>query len=113
MYEGKVKGLFAFGMNGVMIGPDSQEEHRRLEEGRFPGGLRDLSRRDQRVLEAPGTTPEEMKQINTTVYRLPGAGFAEKDGTMVNSARWLQWKYIAVPPPGDASWIRTSWRRSS
>src|ERR1700692_3164004 len=23
MYEGKVKGLFAFGMNGVMIGPDS------------------------------------------------------------------------------------------
>src|SRR5436853_1845317 len=24
MYEGKVKGLFAFGMNGVMIGPDSE-----------------------------------------------------------------------------------------
>ena len=23
MYEGKVKGIFAFGMNGVMIGPDS------------------------------------------------------------------------------------------
>ena len=42
-----------------------------------------------------------MKQIKTTVYRLPGAGFAEKDGTMVNSARWLQWKNIAVPPPGD------------
>src|SRR5437588_1904169 len=36
-----------------------------------------------------------------TVYQLPGAGFAEKDGTFVNSARWLQWKYIAVPPPGD------------
>jgi formate dehydrogenase major subunit len=36
------------------------------------------------------------------VYRLPGAGFAEKDGTFVNSARWLQWKYAAVPPPGDA-----------
>src|SRR6201988_2243978 len=25
MYEGKVKGLFAFGMNGVMIGPDSEK----------------------------------------------------------------------------------------
>src|SRR6516162_7322619 len=25
MYEGKVKGLFAFGMNGVMIGPNSQK----------------------------------------------------------------------------------------
>ncbi len=43
-----------------------------------------------------------MKKINTTVYRLPGAGFAEKDGTFVNSARWLQWKYVAVPPPGQA-----------
>jgi formate dehydrogenase major subunit len=43
-----------------------------------------------------------MKAINTTVYRLPGAGFAEKDGTFVNSARWLQWKYAALPPPGDA-----------
>ena len=43
-----------------------------------------------------------MKQIQTTVYRLPGAGFAEKDGTFVNSARWLQWKNAALPPPGMA-----------
>jgi formate dehydrogenase major subunit len=42
-----------------------------------------------------------MKQIKTTVYRLPCAGFAEKDGSMTNSARWLQWKNAAVPPPGD------------
>jgi formate dehydrogenase major subunit len=42
-----------------------------------------------------------MQKINTTVYRLPGAGFAEKDGTFVNSARWLQWKWAAVPPPAD------------
>jgi formate dehydrogenase major subunit len=43
-----------------------------------------------------------MAKIPTTVYRLPGAGFAEKDGTFVNSARWLQWKNIALPPPGQA-----------
>src|SRR5216684_3523965 len=29
------------------------------------------------------------------------AGLAEKDGTMTNSARWLQWKNVAVPPPGE------------
>ncbi len=51
---------------------------------------------------SPGITPEELKNIKTEVYRLPGAGFAEKDGTLVNSARWLQWKWTAVPPPGDA-----------
>jgi len=50
---------------------------------------------------APGTTAEEMKGIQTTVYRLACAGFAEKDGSFTNSARWLQWKYAAVPPPGD------------
>jgi formate dehydrogenase major subunit len=43
-----------------------------------------------------------MKTINTTVYRLPCAGFAEKDGSMTNSARWLQWKNVAVPTPGEA-----------
>ena len=52
--------------------------------------------------KSPGITTEEMKTINTTVYRLPCAGFAEKDGSMTNSARWLQWKNVAVPPPGQA-----------
>jgi anaerobic selenocysteine-containing dehydrogenase len=50
----------------------------------------------------PGITADDTKNIKTEVYRLPGAGFAEKDGTFVNSARWLQWKWAAVPPPGDA-----------
>ncbi len=36
------------------------------------------------------------------MYRLPCAGFAEKDGSMTNSARWVTWKYAAVPPPGQA-----------
>ena len=52
--------------------------------------------------KSPGITTDEMKNIPTAVYRLPGAGFAEKDGTFVNSARWLQWKWAAVPPPGEA-----------
>ena len=43
-----------------------------------------------------------MKKIQTTVYRLPCAGFAEKDGSFTNSARWLQWKNAALPMPGDA-----------
>jgi len=34
--------------------------------------------------------------------RLPGAGFSEKPGTMVNSSRLLQWRDVANPPPGDA-----------
>jgi len=32
MYEGKIKGFFAFGMNGVMIGPDSNKKYRGAEK---------------------------------------------------------------------------------
>ena len=29
--------------------------------------------------------------IQTTVFRLPTTCFAEEDGSLVNSGRWLQW----------------------
>src|SRR5256886_3023971 len=102
MYSGKVKGLFAFGMNGVAIGPNSRKNIEALKKADFLVVCDLYPEETAEFWRAPGTTNEDMKKINTTVYRLPGAGFAEKDGTFVNSARWLQWKYVAVPPPGDA-----------
>jgi formate dehydrogenase major subunit len=102
MYQGQVKGLLAFGMNGVAIGPDSQKNIDALKKADFlvvgeiyPDETSDFWR-------APGTTAEEIKNIQTTVYRLACAGFAEKDGSMTNSARWLQWKNVALPPPAQA-----------
>ena len=89
-----------------------QEEHRRPEEGRLPGGLRDLPRRDQRLLGGAGHTPEEMKQINTTVYRLPGAGFAEKDGTMSIRRAGCSGRTSPCHRRAIADSIRTFWRRS-
>jgi len=102
MYDGKIKGIFAFGMNGVMIGPDSQKNIEALKKADWLVVCEIYPDETSEFWRAPGITPEEMKKINTTVYRLPGAGFAEKDGTFVNSARWLQWKNVAVPPPGLA-----------
>jgi len=32
----------------------------------------------------------------------PCSGFAETDGSFTNSARWLQWKWKALDPPGQA-----------
>src|SRR5438105_3478916 len=102
MYEGKVKGLFAFGMNGVMIGPDSQKNIDALKKADWLVVCEIYPDETSEFWKAPGISPDEMKKIATTVYRLPGAGFAEKDGTFVNSARWLQWKNVALPPPGQA-----------
>ncbi|HEY6969206.1 MAG TPA: formate dehydrogenase-N subunit alpha [Candidatus Angelobacter sp.] len=103
MYKGKVKGLLAFGMNGVAIGPNSEKNIAALKKADwlvvceiYPDETSEF------WTKAAGNSEEEIKNIKTEVYRLPGAGFAEKDGTFVNSARWLKWKYVAVPPPGDA-----------
>jgi formate dehydrogenase major subunit len=102
MYRGSVKGMFAFGMNGVAIGPDSQKNIDALKKADFLVVGEIYPDETSEFWKSPGITPEEMKTINTTVYRLPCAGFAEKDGSMTNSARWLQWKNVAVPTPGEA-----------
>src|SRR5882757_8658944 len=99
MYRGTVKGILAFGMNGVAIGPDSQKNIEALKKADFLVVGEIYPDETSEFWKSPGITPDEMKTIQTTVYRLPCAGFAEKDGSMTNSARWLQWKNVAVPPP--------------
>src|SRR6184192_2284683 len=102
MYAGHVKGLLAFGMNGVAIGPNSQKNIEALKKADWLVVGEIYPDETSEFWKSPGISPADIKKINTTVYRLPCAGFAEKDGTFVNSARWLQWKNIAIAPPGDA-----------
>jgi formate dehydrogenase major subunit len=102
MYRGAVKGLLAFGMNGVAIGPNTRKNIDALKKADWLVVGEIYPEETSEFWKSPGITPEEMKNINTTVYRLACAGFAEKDGSFTNSQRWLQWKYVAVPTPGIA-----------
>ena len=102
MYNGRVKGMMAFGMNGVMVGPDTNKNINALKKADWLVVGEIYPDETSEFWRAPGITSEEQKKIQTTVYRLPCAGFAEKDGSMTNSARWVTWKYAAVPTPGDA-----------
>src|SRR5215813_4950727 len=102
MFSGKVKGLFAFGMNGVAIGPNSRKNIEALKKADFLVVCDLYPEETAEFWRSPGIAKDQMKNIKTVVYQLPGAGFAEKDGTFVNSARWLQWKYVALPTPGEA-----------
>jgi formate dehydrogenase major subunit len=99
MYNGIVKGIFAFGMNGVMIGPDTKKNIDALKKADWLVVGEIYPDETSEFWRAPGITQDEMKTIQTTVYRLPCAGFAEKDGSFTNSARWLQWKNAALPTP--------------
>jgi formate dehydrogenase major subunit len=102
MYRGTVKGIFAFGMNGVAIGPDSQKNIDALKKADWLVVGEIYPDETSEFWKSPGITTDEMKNIKTTVYRLSCAGFAEKDGSMTNSSRWLQWKNVALAPPGQA-----------
>ncbi len=49
--------------------------------------------------KAPGTNPAD---IQTEVFMLPCAASYEKEGSLSNSGRLVQWRYKAVNPPGQA-----------
>src|SRR5947199_6358580 len=47
----------------------------------------------------PGVDP---KSIGTEVILLPASFFMEKNGTITNSGGMVQWRHLAVKPPGQA-----------
>jgi formate dehydrogenase major subunit len=102
MYRGNVKGMLAFGMNGVAIGPDSNKNIDALKKAEWLVVGEIYPDETSEFWKSPRVIAQgDMKEIQTTVYRLPCAGFAEKDGSFTNSARWLLWKNAAVPLVGD------------
>ena len=47
-------------------------------------------------------------KIQTEVIELPTTCFAEDEGSLTNSGRWLQWHWPGGTPPGEAkhdNWI--------
>ncbi len=104
MYQGRMEGLLSFGMNPVSNGPHSKKVITALANLKwlvvaecFEQETSTFWKRE--ILDLIHKKPEEVK---TEVFLLPAANFAEKDGAFVNSARWIQWKWKAVDPPGEA-----------
>jgi formate dehydrogenase major subunit len=97
------EGLISFGMNPVGLGPNSKKMVAALAKLKWLVVVENVETETAIFWKAP---PEyggpEVSQIQTEVYLLPAASFAEKDGTFTNSARWLQWKWKALDPPGNA-----------
>jgi formate dehydrogenase major subunit len=105
MYHGKLKGFFAIGQNPAVGGPNAKLARAAL------GKLDWLVVQDIFLTEtaefwkAPASPPHrpaaDTKSIKTEVFFLPAAPAAEKDGTLTNTMRLIQWHEKAVDPPGD------------
>jgi formate dehydrogenase major subunit len=97
------EGFITFGMNPVGLGPNSKKMIAALSKLKWMVVVENAETETATFWKAPseyGGAPPS--QIQTEVFMLPAANFAEKDGTFTNSARWLQWKWKAVDPPGVA-----------
>ncbi len=107
-YHGKLEGLISFGMNPVANGPNTKKMLAGLAKLKWLIVAENFETETAGFWKAKTLAgkdyPEaaESKDIQTEVFLLPAANFAEKDGAFVNSSRWLQWKYAAVEPPGEA-----------
>jgi formate dehydrogenase major subunit len=97
------EGMISFGMNPVGLGPNSIKMVAALQKLKWLVVVENVETETAIFWKAPadyhGAGPA---QVQTEVYLLPAANFAEKDGTFTNSARWLQWKWKATDPPGEA-----------
>jgi formate dehydrogenase major subunit len=100
MYKGVIKGFLADGQNPAVGGPNAKLARAAL------GKLDWLVVKDIFVTEtaefwkAPGVSP---KDVRTEVFFLPAAPAAEKDGSLTNTMRLIQWHERAVKPPGDVT----------
>jgi len=108
MAAGQMEGLIAFGMNPVANGPNTPKMLAALARLKwlvvadcFETETAAFWKARQLAEKYYSSSPEPAG-IPTEVFLLPTACFAEKDGSFVNSARWAQWKYAALDPPGQA-----------
>jgi formate dehydrogenase major subunit len=97
------EGLISFGMNPVGTGPNSKKMVGALAKLKWLVVVENAETETAQFWKAPREYGgPEVAQVATEVFLLPAANFAEKDGTFTNSARWMQWKWKALEPPGQA-----------
>ena len=109
MDKGKINGYICQGFNPLQAFPDKGKIRRSLGKLKFLVMMDPLDTETSRFWENVGPkNPSDPASIQTEVFQLPTTCFAEEDGSLVNSARWLQWHWKAAPPPGEAQpdiWI--------
>ena len=99
MLNDKMRGGFVFGVNPMNSFPNTNKMRAALDhlDWLVVGELHNSETSDN--WRRPGVDPATKK---TEVFLLPSAHRVEKEGTISNSGRWLQWFDKAVEPAGEA-----------
>lgn len=109
MGQGKVNGYFCQGFNPLLSFPNRGKVTGALSKLKFLVVMDPLQTETSRFWKDEGVHNDvKPEAIQTEVFELPTTCFAEDEGSLVNSGRWLQWHWPGAEPPAESkpdTWI--------
>jgi formate dehydrogenase major subunit len=103
MKQGKMNVYVCQGFNPMQAFPNRGKLAEALAKLKLLVVMDPLQTETARFWENHGVyNPADTAKIQTEVIQLPTTCFAEDEGSLVNSGRWIQWHWPAGSPPGEA-----------
>ncbi len=103
MGQGKLNGYICQGFNPVGSFPNKKKIIAGLSKLKYLVIIDPLNTETAEFWKNYGEHNDvKSEEIQTTVFRFPSTCFAEEDGSLTNSGRWLQWHWKGAEPPGEA-----------
>lgn len=103
MAQGRINGYICQGFNPLAAIPDKAKVSQGLAKLKYLVVIDPLATETSEFWSNFGVYHDvDPALIQTEVFRLPSTCFAEEDGSLTNSGRWLQWHWKAADPPGEA-----------
>jgi formate dehydrogenase major subunit len=99
MYRGEFTGFFAWGQNPACSGANANKTRQAMTKLDWLVNVNIFDNETGSFWRGPDMDP---RKIKTEVFFLPCAVSVEKEGSITNSGRWMQWRYQAASPPGEA-----------
>ena len=108
MKQGKMTAYLCQGFNALQAFPNKAKLIEGLSKLKLLVVMDPLETETARFWENHGVYNDvDTASIQTEVIQLPTTCFAEDEGALVNSGRWLQWHWAGGTPPGEAK--RDAW----
>jgi formate dehydrogenase major subunit len=99
MYKGTVSGFFAWGQNPACSGANAGKNRKAMVNLDWMVNVNLFDNETGSFWHGPGMDPTAIK---TEVFMLPACVSVEKEGSITNSGRWMQWRYEGPKPLGNS-----------
>jgi formate dehydrogenase major subunit len=103
MVDGKMNGYVCQGFNPLASAPNKAKMITAFSKLKFMIVMDPLRTETSEFWKNHGEVNDvDPTKIDTEIIRFPTTCFAEEEGALVSSGRWLQWHWKGADPPGEA-----------